>query len=71
MTTAKILEKIKPQKIGKTPVVVLPFKIWRDIENQLEELAMIHSKTLRRKIAKARSEKKLYSSSQVKRMLGV
>lgn len=71
MTTAKILEKIKPQKIGKTPVVVLPFKIWQDIEDRLEELAMIHSKTLRRKIAKVRVEKKLYSSSQVKEMLGI
>lgn len=33
-----VLEKIKTQKIGKAPVVVLPLKLWQEIENQLEDL---------------------------------
>lgn len=71
MTAAAILEKIKPQKIGRMPVVVLPIKIWQSIEDRLEELAMIDSVSLRKKIAKARSEKKFYSSFQVKKILGI
>jgi hypothetical protein len=65
MTIQALLKKSKIQKIGKTPVVVLPFKIWREIENRLEDMEMNASVVLRKKIAKARSEKKLYSVSQL------
>jgi hypothetical protein len=57
MTIQTLLEKSKIQKIGKTPVVVLPLKIWREIENRLEDAEMSASVFLRKKIAKARSEK--------------
>lgn len=70
MNTVIPSEKIKCQKIGKIPVVVLPLKMWQEIENKIEELEMMHSRSLRKKIVKARSEEKLYSSSQAKKMLG-
>lgn len=66
-----LLEKIKPQKIGKTPVIILPLKTWQKIEDRFEELEMINSESLRKKITKARSEKKLYSSSQAKKLLAL
>lgn len=71
MTTSTLLNKIKTQKIGKTPVVVLPLNVWQWIEDSLEDLEIMKSKILRKKIAKARSEKKLYSSLQVKKLLGI
>lgn len=33
-----VLEKIKTQKIGEAPVVVLPLKVWKEIEDKLEDL---------------------------------
>ena len=33
-----VLEKIKTQKIGKVSVVVLPLKVWKEIEDKLEDL---------------------------------
>lgn len=71
MTSSKLLDKTDFQKIGKKPVVVLPLAIWREIENRLEDLAIQESKKLRKKIAKARSEKKLYSSSELKKLLRI
>lgn len=71
MTTAKLLEQGKRQKIGKKPMVVLPLKIWEEIEDRLEDLEAKESKQFVKKILKARSEKKLYSSAQVKRHLGL
>lgn len=71
MSTASLLKEVKSQKIGKASVVVLPLKIWEVIANQLEELEMFNSRGLRKKIVKARSEKKLYTSAQVRKILGV
>lgn len=71
MTISTLISKTKVQKIGKAPVVVLPVKIWQFIEEQLEELEMFHSESLRNKIAKARSEKKFYSASEARKILGV
>ena len=71
MDKAGLLEKIKSQKIGKAPVVVLPLRVWAEILDQLEELEMMQSKSLRGKITRARSEKKLYSPSQAKKILGI
>ena len=47
------LSKVKPQKIGKLPVVILPLE---DYERMKEDLEMLSSKTLARDIAKARRE---------------
>ena len=71
MTTQQLLEKAKIQKIGKMPVVILPLGIWRDIENLLEDSEMRSSKTFPKKITRARAEKKLYSSTQAKKLLKV
>lgn len=71
MTTQELLEKAKIQKIGKTPVVVIPLGAWRDIENRLEDSEIQSSKLFRKKIARARAEKKLYSSTQVKKLLKI
>ncbi|MEK7192367.1 MAG: hypothetical protein AAB646_02545 [Patescibacteria group bacterium] len=71
MTTAKLLEQSKVQKIGKKPVVVLPLSIWKEIEDRLEDVQANESKSFKKKIAKARMEKKFYSSSQVKELLRI
>ncbi len=73
MTVSKLLEKGKTgvQKIGKRPVVVLPLAIWREIEQRLEDGAILESKNLAGKIARSRKEEKMYSSAEVKKMLGV
>lgn len=71
MTISQLLESNVVQKIGRKPVVVLPLEVWREIESQLEDLAIAESKQLKKKIAKARSEKRLYSSSAVKDLLGI
>ena len=70
MTPSKLLEQSREQRIGKKPVVVLPLAVWRELENRLEDLIMLESKKLKSKIAKARSEKKLYSACQLKKVLG-
>jgi len=70
MTAQQLLEKGKTQKIGKEPVVVVPLKDWRNIEARLEEFEMTTSPSFKKKISKARSETKLYSSKDVKKLLG-
>jgi len=71
MTLSTLLSKTKIQKIGKAPVVVLPLNTWEKIGEYIENLEMMQSRSLRKKIAKARSEKKIYSSYQVKNFLGL
>lgn len=71
MTTSTLLKMAKAQKIGRTPVVILPLNIWEELKDKLEDLEMMKSQFLRKKIAKARSEKGLHSSLQVKKMLGI
>ncbi len=71
MTLSELLTSNKTQKIGNKPVVVLPLKIWREIEAKLEDLEMAESGTFREKISKVRGEKKLYSSVDVKKSLGL
>jgi len=71
MTLSTLLSKTKIQKIGKAPVVVLPLNTWEKIWEYIENLEMMQSRSLRKKIAKARSEKKIYSSYQVKNFLGL
>lgn len=71
MITSLILKNAKTLRIDKKPVVVLPLDIWKEIEERLEDFEMMASRALRKKIAKARSEKKLYSSSRIKEILGI
>lgn len=62
---------IKTQKIGKRPVVVLPLDVWEHIAEHIEELEMSNSESFRNKIKTARKEKKLYSSSEARRLLKI
>lgn len=71
MTNTELLKKARTQKIGNTPMVVLSLKIWEEIEDRLENLEILKSKNLKKKISTARSEKKLHSSAQVKKILGL
>lgn len=47
--------------------VLVPDKIWRSL---IEDLEALSSPGYRSRIIKARREKKVYSSSQVKKMIG-
>ncbi len=58
MVISTILKKVRFQKIGKAPVVVLPLEFWQKIEERLEDLEMINSCRLRKEIAEAREEVK-------------
>lgn len=49
------LNKIKPQKIGKMPVVVLPLEYFEQLKENME---MYRSKKLPKEISKARQEVK-------------
>ena len=69
MTMHQLLEKTRKGKIGDRPVVVLPLALWREVEQQLEDLEMLQSVELPKRIAKARKEKKLYSAAAVKKLL--
>lgn len=71
MTVSSLLEKAKHETIGDQPIVILPLRFWREVEEKLEDLQMVESKDLKKKIAKARAEKKLYSATKVKKLLGL
>ena len=63
------LNKIKPQKIGKEPVVILSLE---DFEKMREDLEMHESKILPAKISKARKEAdegKILTFDEVKKKL--
>ena len=76
MTTKQILfqiRAIKPQIIGKKPVVILPLEQYEQIKAKLElsaeDLEMAQSSIFKAAIAKVRKEKKLYSSAELKSIL--
>ena len=74
MTTHQLIQKIKKtrvQKIGKAPVVILPLKVWQEIESSLEDLEAEGGRFLAHKVVKARRERRLYSATQVKKVLGI
>lgn len=74
MNMQELKEKIKSaeiQKIGNTPVVVISLKKWQEIEDSLEDLAITQAQFLKKKIAKARKEKKYYSLDEIKKMVGM
>jgi hypothetical protein len=47
----------------------VPLEYWEKIEEKLEDIEILNSKNLKRKIEKARREKKIYSSKEVKKIL--
>lgn len=53
-----IIDKIKPQKIGKTPVVVLSLEKWHEIEDALEEYTLMTSPSYLKSVQKAREDLK-------------
>ncbi len=55
-------------KIGKEPVVILPLDEYERIK---EDLEMLQSKSLKKRIVKARGERKICTAAQVKRILGL
>ena len=70
MTVAQLLQKKSIAKIGRVPVVVLPLHVWNEMEEIVEDWEMIHSKTLQKRLAASKKSKKLYSSAEVKKILG-
>jgi len=71
MTSQQLLERIgrvKKFKVGRTPVVVLPLE---DYDALREQAGIYSSEALKKEIAEARKERKLYSSKQVKKKLGL
>lgn len=69
MISHKIKSKTAIDKIGKTPVVILPLV---DYENMKEELEILSSKKLSNEITKARQEVQkgeVYSIEEIKRKL--
>ena len=71
MTVAQLLQKKSVTKIGKIPVVVIPLHIWNEMEEIVEDWEMMTSKTLQKRIAASSKSKKLYSSTAVKKILGL
>ena len=71
MTISTLIKKAKENKIGKVPVVVLPLQIWRELESRLEDAEMVNSTALKKKIAKARADGKLYSFAETKKVLRI
>jgi len=55
MSILQKLNRIKTQKIGKFPVVILPLDYFENIK---EDLGMYQSKTFRKEVIKARAEVK-------------
>ena len=62
-------------KIGKDPVVVLPVSFWKSVCDDLDELQeyyeMSTSANYKKAIAAARKSKKLISSEEVYKKLGL
>lgn len=74
MGVGQLLSRIRNasvQKIGRSPVVVLPLKIWQEVEEYLEELEIEQCRLLPRKISVARREKKSYSAARTKKLAGL
>ena len=71
MISHKIKSKTAIDKIGKTPVVILPLE---DYENMKEEHEILSSKKLSNEITKARQEVQkgeVYSTKEIKRKLSL
>lgn len=70
-----LMKKVQIFKIGKSPVVVLPVSAWETIRervNLLEEYyQMSTSKKYKKDIARARASKKIISSENLYKKLGL
>lgn len=66
--TLNELNKFKPQKIGETPVVILPLDYFERLK---EDMEMYRSKKLSKEITKARSGKKVLTFEEVKKKLKI
>lgn len=51
-----IIERPKAIKVGREPVVVVPLKLWRKLEDYLEDQEALASQKFLKKIQKARKE---------------
>ncbi|MFA5995631.1 MAG: hypothetical protein WCW27_06820 [Patescibacteria group bacterium] len=58
MTTAAILNQMQSLKLKEQPMVMIPIKLWEEIESQLEDFAMLRAKRFKTDIAKARQQVK-------------
>ena len=50
------LKKVKHERIGKLPVVILPLAQWKEVEAILEEYEMMSSPSYRKSIAESRRQ---------------
>ena len=70
-----LMKKAQIFKLGKSPVVVLPVSAWENIRerfSQLEEYyQMSPSKKYKQDIARARASKKIVSSKDLYKKLGL
>ena len=51
-----VIDKSKTVRVGKQPMVLVPLKLWRKMEDYLEDQEALASKSFLRRIRKARSE---------------
>ncbi len=56
MGRVTILKQTATIRIGKEPVVLVPLKLWRQMEDYLEDREALASKRFVRRIAKSRRE---------------
>ncbi|MBI4098458.1 MAG: hypothetical protein HY437_00300 [Candidatus Magasanikbacteria bacterium] len=71
MTVAQLLKKKSIQKVGGTPMVMVPLPVWYELEELIEDWEMAHSETLQKRIAASKKSKRLYSAAEVKKILGL
>ena len=54
MNRISIVEKSATLRVDKEPVVIVPLRLWRQIEDYLEDQEALASKKFLRKVAKGR-----------------
>lgn len=56
MSKISVIEKSKTIRIGKEPVVLVPFHLWQKMEDYFEDREALSSKRYLRRIQKARKD---------------
>lgn len=56
MTGSRVARSVQTVKIGRQPVVLVPLKLWREIEECLENQEALASKRFLRRIERARRD---------------
>ena len=56
MNRISIVEKSATLRVDKEPVVIVPLRLWRQIEDYLEDQEALASKKFLRKISKGRKD---------------